>query len=106
MYWRQYHQFFRCNENKDSHISTVSKLANNEDRRVQHWLLIFKEDVTLDNVIFSGDPIHVEKKSIGLKTTIEEIQCRSSMVYWVIAKKHGGFRRKSEKKESVQDLFD
>jgi hypothetical protein len=94
-----YHRRGFCNETKDSHISTLSKLANNEDRRFQHWLLIFKEDVTLDNILFSGDPIHVQKKSIGLKETIETIKCRSSMLYWVITKRHGGFRRKEEKKD-------
>jgi hypothetical protein len=71
---KEYHRRGFCDEMRDSHILTVSKPANNEDCRFQYWLLIFKEDVTLDNIIFSGDPIHVEKKLIDLKENIEGIE--------------------------------
>jgi hypothetical protein len=94
-----------CNETKETHLSTVSKIATNEDRQVKFWLLIFNEDVTLDNVIFSGDPIHVDKKSIGLKEVVDGIDCVTSFVYWIIAKKHGGFRSSEALDESVPSLF-
>jgi hypothetical protein len=68
----QYHRRAFCTETQVTHASTVSKLAyDKNDRRDQYWLLVFKEDVVLDNVIFSGDPVDVEKKSIGLKKDIQ-----------------------------------
>jgi hypothetical protein len=101
----QYHRHAFCTETQVAHASTVSKLAyDKNDRRDQYWLLVFKEDVVLDNVIFSNDPVDVEKKSIGLKKDIRGVECRSSMVYWVIAKKHGGFRRKEERKDTFEGM--
>jgi hypothetical protein len=58
-----------------AHASTVLELAyDKNDCRDQYWLLVFKEDVVLDNVIFSGDPVDVEKTSIGLKKDIQGSQ--------------------------------
>lgn len=54
-----YHCRGFCDETKDSHTSTASKIKANKERGVQHHLLVFEEAVTLDNVIISGDPIHV-----------------------------------------------
>jgi hypothetical protein len=102
----QYHRRDFCTKTKEAHSSTESMLAfDKKICREQYWLLVFKEDVLLDNVIFSGDPFYVEKKSIGLKEEIQGVECRSSMVYWIIAKKHGGFRRLEERKDTFTGMF-
>jgi hypothetical protein len=60
-----------------AHVSTISKLAyNRKDCREQYWLLVFKEGVLLDNVIFSGDPYDMQKRSIGLKEEIQGVKCQ------------------------------
>jgi hypothetical protein len=102
---QDYHRRGFCNETKDSHVSTANAIKKDEARQVQYWLLIFDEKVTLDNVIFSGDPVQVTKKKIALSEKIGDIDANTSIIFWTIAKRHGGFRRTAEKQESLSDMF-
>jgi hypothetical protein len=94
-----------CENTKELHTNTVDAIKMDEARWFHYWLLIFPEEVVLDNVILSGDPIHVTMGRIGVHKDIGGTECRSSFVYWRIAKREGGFRKKQAKKESISDMF-
>jgi hypothetical protein len=80
-----YHRKSECSSKKDAHNATFNDIINNDDRQVAYWLLVFPETVTLDNVIFSGDPVNIESGSIGLKEDIDGVTYRTSIVFWKIA---------------------
>ena len=75
-----------CENTKEKHGNTADAIKIDEIRRWHYWLLIFPEDVVLDNAVISGDPIHVTMERIGLKKSVGGKECRSSSVYWRIAK--------------------
>jgi hypothetical protein len=94
-----------CENTKEKHANTKDVIKTDESRWFHYWLLIFPVGIVLDNVILSGDPIHITMERIGVKNTIDGTDFRSSFVYWRIAKREGGFRKKQAKKESVSDMF-
>jgi hypothetical protein len=101
-----YHRKAECESTKDAHNATFNDIANNDDRQVAYWLLVFPMTVTLDNVIFSGDPVNIESSSIGLKEDIDGVTFGTSIVFWKIAQRFGGRRLEGKKKTTVKDLFD
>jgi hypothetical protein len=103
---KSYHQKAWCGLTKDAHIATFNNITNNDDRQVAYWLLVFPETVTLDNVIFSGNPVNIESGSIGLKEEIDGLTFGTSIVFWKIAQRFGGRRLEGKKKTTVKDLFD
>ena len=100
-----YHRRGLCAQTKDAHSSTASKIRIDPDRGVQYHLLVFDEGVVLDNGVLSGDPLIIKKSTIGLRETVNEIEFRSMMIYWVIAKRDGGYRATEETEETVADMF-
>jgi hypothetical protein len=100
-----YHRRGECAQTKDAHSSTASKIKTDSDRGVQYHLLVFGEGMILDNGVLSDDPKCIVKKSIGLTETVGTTEFRTMMVYWVIAKRDGGYRANEETEETVDDLF-
>ena len=100
-----YHRRGLCDETKDAHSSTVSKIKVDSARGVEYHLLVFGEGMVLANGVLSGDPIQIKKTTIGLSEVIDGITFHTMMVYWVIAQRDGGFRRTEETEETVEDLF-
>jgi hypothetical protein len=83
----------------------ASKIRNDSDRGVQYHLLVFGEGMILDNGILSDDPNCIVKKLIGLMETVGETEFCTMMVYWVIAKRDGGYHAKEEMEETIDNLF-
>lgn len=51
----EYHRKLDCAHTKDAHSKTSIAISQAPERQVSYWLLLFKEGVKLDNVVFSGD---------------------------------------------------
>jgi hypothetical protein len=102
----EYHRKLDCVNTKDAHSKASIAISHAPERQVSYWLLLFKEGVKLDNVVFAGDPIFLKKQSIGLKDTIKERDFLSTYVQWRIADKDAGYRKVAEKIETMEDLYD
>jgi hypothetical protein len=60
---------------------------------------VFPESIVLDNVIFSGDPLEIERHVVGMQITEEKRHFLGAVVFWQVSEKHGG-RRIQEKMQS------
>jgi hypothetical protein len=58
---------------KKAHDSTRLTINKDETCQWMYWLFIFPESVVLDNVNFSGDPVKIGTKVIGM-AAIEDMR--------------------------------
>jgi hypothetical protein len=73
----KYHSDLSCLATKKAHSATVGDIEQDTERHSAYWLLVFPENIVLDNVIFSGDPIGIESTVVGLEAAHTELQFRS-----------------------------
>jgi hypothetical protein len=101
-----YHQHsVFCENTKEKHLNTMEAINMDKARWFHYWLLIFPENVVLDNVIILGDPIHVVMERIGMKKDVNGTECRSSFVYWSISKWDGGFHKKQRPRRKLSVIY-
>jgi hypothetical protein len=94
-----------CPALKEIMCNTTTALQADPERRNGYWLLVFPNDVELDNVILSGDPVEIMKKTLGQMTTYDGIASASLFVYWFIACKSGGHRLSEKAEASAKSAF-
>ena len=99
-----YHRADFCKETKDSHFETRMKIASNEARQFQYWLLVFPPDVILDQSP-DGDPDLVERNEIGIMEDVNGIQYRNLFVFWKVYLRDGGVRTSEPEEVPVPNLF-
>jgi hypothetical protein len=90
---------------RTSRTAPFNHITNNNNHHVAYWLLVFLETVTLNNVIFSGNPVNIKSDSIGLKEDIDGVTIGTFIVFWKIAQWFGGCHVEGKKKMAVKDLF-
>jgi hypothetical protein len=95
-----------CVSLKEMMINTSEALTGNDERKLAFYLLVFPEDIELDNVVLSGDAKEIEKNKVGNKYTFEEIDTAVMFVYWMIATRNSGHRIKQNKAASTSSAFD
>jgi hypothetical protein len=81
-----------CESLKEMMTNTSAALVSDKDRKICYFLLVFDEEIELDNVIISGDRNEIEKRSIGCKSTTDGISTATMFVYWRVAIVDGGHR--------------
>jgi hypothetical protein len=105
-----YHKKISCTAMQHVHAATKLEIDANDFCQVSYWLLVFPENITLDNQIFSNDSIIVEPGYNAMSTEEAETEIGKKLysmaVYWKIAEV-GGHRVQSGKlKPSEKKLFD
>ena len=88
----EYHRHNFCQHTKQAHQNTKTDIENNPERQTIWCELVWDESIALDNVILSGDPCQVAKKTNGVSHQLDGIKCNPLFVCWVIAKKNVGHR--------------
>jgi hypothetical protein len=100
-----YHQTLTCDSTKVTHLATVNDIKSDTDRQFSYWLLVFPESVALDNAIFSGDPVYIDSKKVGLNMLDDGVDFKTCIVNWRVADKYGGRQLAEKKRTSVSDMF-
>ena len=84
----------------------MARLESDPNKVISHWLLIFPAEIELDNVIFSGDPIHVNIDLAGVKQDHDGLPENTMFIKWKIAVRDGGHRIAQKTKKMAKSAFD
>jgi hypothetical protein len=102
----EYHRKLTCDSTKDAHLASVDEIKQDAERQFSYWMLVFPKSVTLDNAVFSGDPVNIEAERVGLKLDQDGVDFNTCIVFWKVAdNKFRGRRVEEKKKNSVTDMF-
>ena len=98
-----------CVATQQAHEATQLEIESDPDRQFSHWLLVFPENIALDNKTFSGHPEKVLPEFNCM--TLEEKETESGeklhgcVVYWAIAEAGGRQIEADRAKPSAKTLF-
>ena len=105
-YWfksnEHYHRTKFCQITANAHAAAQLGIERDETKRrsLTYWLLVFPENVTLNNSTFSGDLTEVDMEEVPMKEDDDGVVICSLAVYWVVALE-GGVRIDEKKKKSA-----
>jgi hypothetical protein len=103
---KAYHRKNFSADTRAVHDTTSKEMQEDPARLVKYWKLIFRSNEALNNAILSRDDVQIQKKNVGVKYTVGNIECRTMFVSWEIAKKGRGHRIENLTKSSLEDAFD
>ena len=99
---RKYHRNKRNTDLEAAHQKTVDEMKQNPARLSTYYRLLFTEDLPLDNVILSGDPIEVIKHCTGVKYNVgNNTKTAAMFLIWSIEKKGVGHKIESTTDENI-----
>ena len=88
---------------KNCHVNAVKGIMESPERQYQYWLIVFPIGVILDNVILSGDPGEVSKRSIFVTEKYETVESKTLFLNWVISCRDGGYSARREAQGTLAD---
>jgi hypothetical protein len=106
----RYHKKFNCDATEQAHAATELEIAADQSRQLSYWLLVFPENITLDNQIFSDDNVNLEPGYNAMSTEANETDINKKLygmaVYWKIAEIGGRKFQVGKPKPNARRLFD
>ena len=82
-------QNINCENTKIVHTALETAISKNENRKYSYWLVVFPEDIVLENYVFSDDDTHITKHTNDMadefKNDDDDLDIFGMSVYWRIA---------------------
>ena len=78
-----------CENTKKVHTALETAISKDENRKYSYWLVVFPEDVVLENYVFSDDDTHITKHTNDMadefKNDDDDLDIYGMSIYWRIA---------------------